>query len=118
MSLFSKGAANVQSAASALGQIQRLGGGAQTLSDPYGNHVSHVAGYDIHELERAIAQSREKSAMIESGDLIVRKARNGYRILVAAGQGAKPDEYVAKDLDEVHEVLKLASANMRIDAAK
>lgn len=68
----------------------------------------------------------ETRKMVSEGDIIVRKVRNGYRIMVVSGYnqpgmlGAPlvTEDYVARDMDEVHDVIKLASVNSRLDAAK
>ena len=76
-----------------------------------------IMGHDVRDIERAMEQMRANN-MLESGDFVIRKVRNGYRVLVAPIQGNRFDEYIAKDLTEVADVLKLATVNGRLDAAK
>ena len=58
-----------------------------------------------------------KGLNMEENDIIVRKVRNGYNIIVVYAAGSKSDIYVATDLDAVAEVLKVASVNRALDRA-
>lgn len=93
--------------------------GQQVWTDPYGNthHASTLA--DVAQRER---RAEAILKMLQDGDLVVRRVRNGYRVMRYAsggpGHAAMADEYVAVDMDAVHDVLKLAEVNSRIDAAK
>ena len=58
-----------------------------------------------------------KGLNMEENDIIVRKVRNGYNVIVIYAAGSKSDIYVATDLDAVAEVLKVASVNRALDRA-
>jgi hypothetical protein len=87
-----------------------------------GSQISTIGGYQLEELERAMRQ-KEKSKMIEDGDIIIRKVRNGFRVIAVKTTGGhgmmgQTEDYIATDIDNVHDVIKLASVNGRLDAAK
>ncbi len=55
---------------------------------------------------------------IISGDIMLRQLANGWLISVPGSGGVAGKQYVAKDLDEVSEVLKLAVVSRTLDNAK
>ena len=105
-----------------------LGGSPAQDAGLWTNHTTSVIGsglsnadYDAILPQQAVLQSSGKKAaqsMLHNGDIIVRKARNGYRVIVYNSVGAEADEYIATDIEHVHDVLKLASVNQTLDAAK
>lgn len=58
------------------------------------------------------------NGMILDGDIIVRRVKNGYRVIAVSGTHVHPDEYVATDFDDLFDVLKLASVNHKLAASK
>jgi hypothetical protein len=64
-------------------------------------------------------QGAEKRAVsIEAGDVLIKKARNGYLIHVYTTAYSEPTIYVCGDAEDVGETFKVALVNFRIDAAK
>lgn len=107
---------------SAAPSINPYGNQGGTLSNgpTVGPHLGGMQNYPSPGYLNDIIEQeiKRRNTMAVAGDIIVRPARNGYRVIVVPGNGKDPEEYVATDLDNVHEVLKLATVNQKIDAAK
>lgn len=97
-----------------------------TSSPNTGGYSSQLGGVDLHsqlEAVRRTQEIKEQSKMVQDGDIVIRKVRNGYRVIrVSHGPNAYAstapvvgDEYVALDLDAVGDVIKLAMVNSRLD---
>lgn len=94
-------------------------GGPVLTSDPYST------ASQLNALSSAVAAQNAKQniSMLQGKDIVIRKVRNGWRVIVVSerdhtGQCAPLDEYIAKDFDDLQEVLKLATVNQRVDGAK
>lgn len=55
---------------------------------------------------------------VASGNLVVRQVRNGFEVTVVGQPGHTSDTYVATDIDNLCDVIRLALVNKAMDAAK
>lgn len=55
---------------------------------------------------------------LKAGDLLVRKAANGWLVIVVGTGGKESEAYVAPDIDKLADVLKLAAVNRELKKAK
>lgn len=53
-----------------------------------------------------------------SGNLVIKQVRNGFEVMVVGQPGFTSDTYVATDVDNLCDVIKLALVNKAMDAAK